>query len=41
MTSGIAFVFPPEIEQSLVAQWTEGDEAERYARFFKLSKSKG
>jgi len=41
MTSGIAFIFPEEAGQNLAAQWVEGDEAERYARFFKLSKSKG
>lgn len=41
MTSGVAFVFPEEMERGLVARWTRWDQAERYARFFKLSKSKG
>jgi hypothetical protein len=41
MTSGIAFIFPEKLERGLVARWTRWDQAERYARFFKLSKSKG
>ena len=41
MTSGIAFVFPKERERDLIARWTRWDSTEHYARFFKLSKSKG
>ena len=41
MTSGVAFIFPEEMERRLVARWARWDQAERYARFFKLSKSKG
>lgn len=41
MTSGIAFIFPGEIEQELVGRWRQLHQAGRYARFFKLSKHKG
>ena len=44
MTSGIAFVFRGEMEQELKRRWQRLEEkgsAERYARFFKLSKSRG
>jgi len=44
MTSGIAFVFPPELEQGLVRSWKKLERkssAERYAWFFRKSKKQG
>jgi hypothetical protein len=45
MTSGIAFVFPPEMEQALKNRWHREwkgvRSARRYADLFKLSKRKG
>jgi hypothetical protein len=41
MTSGIAFVFPEGMERDLVAHWKRWDSTEHYARFFKMSKSRG
>jgi hypothetical protein len=41
MTSGMAFVFAPELEQKLIKQWAKRSSAERYAKYFKLSKSSG
>ena len=45
MTSGIAFVFPPVMEQTLsrrwAREWKNASSAKRYADFFKLSKRKG
>lgn len=44
MTSGIAFVFPVELEQELIARWRRLEwkgSAERYAWFFRKSKQSG
>ena len=44
MTSGIAFVFPGEMEhelRDLYRKWHDLDSSERYARFFKLNKNRG
>jgi hypothetical protein len=44
MTSGIAFVFPSEMEQELETDWKRLEikgNAERYARFFRKSKRSG
>jgi len=44
MTSGIAFVFPSELEQELGTDWKRLEikgNAERYARFFRKSKRTG
>ena len=41
MTSGMAFVFTQELEQKLIKHWAKRSSAERYAKFFNLSKSTG
>lgn len=41
MTSGMAFVFAQELEQKLIKQWAKRSSAERYAKYFRLSKSSG
>lgn len=44
MTSGIAFVFPVELEQELILRWKRLEwkgNAERYAWFFRQSKKQG
>ena len=44
MTSGIAFVFPGEMEhelRDLYRKWHDLDSSERYARFFKLNRNRG
>jgi hypothetical protein len=45
MTSGMAFVFPPDMEPSLTARWQRdwagGRSAKRYAALYRLSKHKG
>lgn len=41
MTSGMAFVFAQELEQKLVKQWVKRSSAERYAKYFNLSKRSG
>ncbi len=40
MTSGIAFVFPETMEQTLIKHWGQWKGSDRYARYFRLSKSK-
>lgn len=41
MTSGINFVFPPEMEDELIKRWKKLKPTERYASFFRLQKLKG
>ena len=41
MTSGVAFVFPAKMERELIEHWQQWDRSERYAKYFKLYKSKG
>lgn len=41
MTSGVSFAFSNDLEQQLVKRWEKWDRAERYAGYFRLSKSKG
>lgn len=44
MTSGVAFVFPPKIQQTLTMHWKRLDskgDAERFAWFFRKSKQSG
>lgn len=44
MTSGIAFLFPGEMERELrdlYRKWHDLDSSERYARFFKLNRNRG
>ncbi len=41
MSSGIAFVFPQDMEQKLVRRWGKWSSAERYAGYFRMSKSNG
>ena len=43
MTSGVAFVFPPKLEQELVTHWRELEtkDLQRYAWFFRRSKHAG
>jgi len=41
MTSGMSFVFPPEMEPELIERWKQWDRSDRYAKCFKLYKRKG
>jgi hypothetical protein len=41
MTSGMAFVFAQELEPKLIKHWAKRSSAERYAKYFNLSKSTG
>jgi hypothetical protein len=41
MTSGVIFVFRPQIEKKLMQRWEQGVPSERYAGFFRLSKRLG
>ena len=41
MTSGIAFVFPAEMERELIERWEQWDRSDRYVQCFKLNKRKG
>ncbi len=41
MTSGMAFVFAQELEPKLIKQWAKRSSAERFAKYFRLSKRSG
>ncbi len=41
MSSGMSFVFPPEMEREVIERWTHWEPSDRYAQRFKLYKDKG